>query len=55
MSQAELGLQPDASRYTLPHFLEDVVERHRDRVGAEESEGATGALFPEFDPRGHIS
>lgn len=27
-----LGLQPDAGRYTLPAFLEDVASRHGDRV-----------------------
>ncbi|MGH0038432.1 MAG: class I adenylate-forming enzyme family protein [Myxococcota bacterium] len=31
MQDLELGLQPDETRYTLPHFLEDVVERHADR------------------------
>ena len=47
MSQAELGLQPDASRYTLPRFLEDVVDRHRDRVAIrfEEETVRYGELF----------
>lgn len=41
---AELRLQPDPTRYTLPRFLEDVVERHAARAavrfeGAELSYG----------------
>ncbi len=30
-TSAELRLQPDARRYTLPHFLQDVVGRHGHR------------------------
>ena len=32
MSGAELSLQPDPRRYTLPHFLEDVCRRHDGRL-----------------------
>ena len=30
-TSAELKLQPDSRRYTLPHFLQDVVGQHGDR------------------------
>jgi len=39
-ASAELALQPDASRFTLPRFLEDVIERHGGRPALRDERGA---------------
>ena len=48
---AELALQPDESRHTLPRFFADVCSRHGDRPALRDDRG--GWSFTELEREAH--